>query len=255
MKSSLTANDTPLSRYNHKYKRVLADYVGKNIVCQDYPSVLDVGCRKGVDLAKILGLRKNIRGLGVDLSFESLVTAAEHLKEHKAFCVSQAMAEQLPFKNQVFDVVVSSEVLEHLSEPDQLICEARRVLRDDGVLIMTTPSKYNYTRMLGRIFPPALRNYLRRFIYHYPQGNEGEGDPHFKEYSVKEVRAMCVDNGFAVEDVVGGVLRVPIWPLFEKVSFLVTIWSGLDGLLNKFAWGINLKLNFVIVCRKKAKEA
>jgi SAM-dependent methyltransferase len=49
-----------------------------------------------------------------------------------------ADAHDLPFKDAEFEVVVCSEVLEHLHTPEKAIAEMRRVLKKDGTLILTT---------------------------------------------------------------------------------------------------------------------
>jgi len=49
---------------------------------------------------------------------------------------------QLPFAAGVFDTVLSTEVLEHVPEPSQLIGEAYRVLRPGGCLVLTTPQTW-----------------------------------------------------------------------------------------------------------------
>ena len=44
-------------------------------------------------------------------------------------------------KNKEFDVIVSFEVIEHIADHSQYLKEIRRVLKDDGILIISTPNK------------------------------------------------------------------------------------------------------------------
>ena len=44
-----------------------------------------------------------------------------------------------PFSDGEFDAVLTSEVLEHVFNPDEFLSEINRVLRDDGVLLLTVP--------------------------------------------------------------------------------------------------------------------
>lgn len=50
-----------------------------------------------------------------------------------------ADGQWLPFKGDIFDVVLSTEVLEHVPEPKQVFAEAARVLRPAGLLVVTAP--------------------------------------------------------------------------------------------------------------------
>lgn len=45
----------------------------------------------------------------------------------------------LPFSNAAFDVVLCTELLEHVPDPEATLREIRRVLRDGGTLLLTTP--------------------------------------------------------------------------------------------------------------------
>lgn len=52
-------------------------------------------------------------------------------------------AENLPFEDQSFDVILATEVFEHLSNPNKLILEAYRVLKKNGKIIITVPFLYH----------------------------------------------------------------------------------------------------------------
>lgn len=51
----------------------------------------------------------------------------------------QGDGQCLPFKNGVFDCVISIDVLEHVPYPEKMIKEIQRVLKKDGILILSTP--------------------------------------------------------------------------------------------------------------------
>jgi len=55
---------------------------------------------------------------------------------------------RLPFGDSTFDVVTSFETVEHIPEYGKFVAELRRVLRDDGVMIMSTPNAF-YTRPIN----------------------------------------------------------------------------------------------------------
>lgn len=95
--------------------------------------ILDIGCGDGV----LLSLIKNATLYGIDLDKDSLGYAATKIKAK----LVQAPADKLPFKANFFDVVLATEIIEHLDQPEKLIQEAKRVLKPSGYLILTTPVK------------------------------------------------------------------------------------------------------------------
>jgi SAM-dependent methyltransferase len=56
-----------------------------------------------------------------------------------------ASCTQFPCKDKSVDVVVSFETIEHISEHDQMFAEIRRVLKEDGLLVMSSPDKRHYS--------------------------------------------------------------------------------------------------------------
>lgn len=67
-----------------------------------------------------------------------------------------------------FDLVLCSEVIEHLSSPAAALTSIRRVLRPGGVLVLSTPQRYSPLELLGKIaFLPGILQ-LVRLIYREP---------------------------------------------------------------------------------------
>jgi SAM-dependent methyltransferase len=85
-------------------------------------TALDVGCGNG--FLRSLGFSDAI---GIDIRLNPAVTV-------------RASAENLPFRDQIFDLVFAGEVLEHLNEPAQALNEWTRVLRTGGSLCLSTPN-------------------------------------------------------------------------------------------------------------------
>lgn len=95
--------------------------------------VLDVGCNSG-EFLKLLQDGKNCTAVGVDVSEPVL-----ELARGKGLNVVNADAENLPFEDGAFDVVILREVLVHLHDPVKALKEIRRVLKPTGFLLGSAP--------------------------------------------------------------------------------------------------------------------
>jgi SAM-dependent methyltransferase len=100
--------------------------------CQPNARVLDVG----VGLGRILAPLRNLDRYGIDISVDYLERArSEGIK------VAFARIEDMPFVDQCFDLVVVTDVLEHVFDLNQCTVEILRVLKPGGVLIVRVPYK------------------------------------------------------------------------------------------------------------------
>lgn len=97
----------------------------------NFENVLDVGC--GNQLYKKFISCKNYVGIDVEVSgHSSLFKKVDKFFDGKS----------IPFPNNYFDFILCSEVLEHALEPIDLVKEMRRVLKINGVILLTVPSMW-----------------------------------------------------------------------------------------------------------------
>src|SRR5207247_11216325 len=104
-------------------------------------------------LSQIIIKNSGANYVGVDISDASVKAA-------KGYGISaiqlDASTEELPFEQDSFDLVLCSDVIEHLYDPDFAIEQVKRVLRSDSKLIVKTPnhvSGYNGILLLVGIQP------------------------------------------------------------------------------------------------------
>jgi SAM-dependent methyltransferase len=102
--------------------------------------VLDIACANGWG-TNYLSRKGAKLVVGGDISKGFIEYASTRYGSRGRTVFSLADAEQLPFGNNTFDVVSSCETIEHLNRPECFLSEARRVLKDNGLLICTTPNK------------------------------------------------------------------------------------------------------------------
>ena len=109
--------------------------------------VLDAACGEGYG-SNILseGARKVV---GLDLDANAIIHAKQKYGSDIVSFVEGSI-ENLPFKDNTFDVVVSFETIEHVNGEIQesFLSEIKRVLKPDGILIMSTPNKKVYTDLV-----------------------------------------------------------------------------------------------------------
>lgn len=110
-------------------------------------SVLDVGCGGGSIAMHLAKLGYRVTGVDPDQqAIEAAMKRAETSETDTTFFV--APGEKLPFPASSFDVVICSEVLEHVENLETTLDEVYRVLRFGGVLLFSTPNRTILTHLL-----------------------------------------------------------------------------------------------------------
>lgn len=101
--------------------------------------VLDVGSGEGYGTAMLAAARPEVV-TGIDIDEE----AVGHARESYGPMFERADATRLPFDDGSFDLVVCFETIEHLDDDKGAVRELRRVLADDGLLLISTPNQGEY---------------------------------------------------------------------------------------------------------------
>ena len=122
--------------------------------------VLDVACGEGYGscLMKQWGAKEVV---GVDIS-EEAVQNAQQLFGQEGVTYIQHIAESLPFEDDSFDVGVSLETIEHLDDPVAFLKELRRVVKPDGILVVSCPNDQYYADNVKDFENPY---HQRRYTY------------------------------------------------------------------------------------------
>ena len=107
--------------------------------CPDGGVILDLGCGSALVADRIL--HRDATYVGVDYGGHHIVYAKQKHetsggKLTKVF--ARCDGEKLPFADATFDVLILSEVIEHLLRPERAVWEVARVLKPGGVFVMTT---------------------------------------------------------------------------------------------------------------------
>jgi len=99
-------------------------------------SILDAGCGNGYIANKLHALGHTVTG--IDQSKDGIKIAKQSYPDVEWYNYS-VYDDLTSISGDGFDVIVSSEVIEHLYNPKEFLLNMRKYLNDDGVIILTTP--------------------------------------------------------------------------------------------------------------------
>jgi SAM-dependent methyltransferase len=71
----------------------------------------------------------------------------------------------LPFRDQVFSMVFSRSVFEHLAEPDLVMEEINRTLKPGGFCVILTPNRFDYSSLVARLTPQWFHGWFVNRLY------------------------------------------------------------------------------------------
>jgi ubiquinone/menaquinone biosynthesis C-methylase UbiE len=116
--------------------------------------VIDAGCGTGYG-SEILAAAGARKVTGIDIS-EDAVAAAKASSSHARSEFRLASLHELPFEDASFDLAVCFEVIEHVEDQPRAIGQLRRVLKQDGVLAISSPNR--------DVYPPGNPHHIHEFV-------------------------------------------------------------------------------------------
>ncbi|NCR09499.1 class I SAM-dependent methyltransferase [Microcystis aeruginosa] len=123
-------------RYEHLHRYMaIIDYVKDK-------SVIDIACGEGYGSSIMSAFAKNVSG--IDISPECIANAqSKYQRENLTFL--QGYCNQIPVNSRSVDVVVSFETIEHHDQHEEMLAEIKRILKPEGILIMSSPNRVTYS--------------------------------------------------------------------------------------------------------------
>lgn len=198
--------------------------------------VVDIGCSNR-PLIKLLQLKSN-KVIGIDIDIDALKSLNNH---NSNLILIQAKAENLPLASNIADVVLLLDVLEHTQDDKMVISEAWRVLKPNGLLIVSVP----YKGMFRFLDPENLSRKIKSKTNY----------PFHKHYSFTDLRRLFFRLFKIERKHYGGLFLSPI--TFAANNFclkhfnldLSRFWRKLGDIDYDVSWG-KLSYNLIVKARK-----
>ncbi len=104
--------------------------------------VLDLACGEGYGANILAKNAKSVTGIDYD---EETINHAKNMYRKKNIEFLQGSITDVPIKDsKLFDVIVCFEAIEHVDEPNKVLQEVKRLLKEDGIFLISTPNKIVY---------------------------------------------------------------------------------------------------------------
>lgn len=178
---------------------LLQSYVKKN----DF-KLLDAGCGIGSNLSSIVKKYPDAEIIGIDNYKPDLEIAKNFFLNKAIFILGDCLDTKLISKS--FDVVLSNQVIEHVTRYDEYLHEIKRVLKPKGLLILSTPNFHNPKNVFLKLFfqRPMMRWENNQNLPH----DKYRG--HVKEFYEEELIATLNKHNFRL---------LESKPLIPKITF------------------------------------
>lgn len=144
-------------------------------------TILDVGCASGWLLSEIAKRYPHVQCTGIDVYRKSIEYGKRRYKHLRLFC---ADAHNLPFPDHSFDLIVCTELLEHVIYPEKVLSEIKRVLKPQGFAIIEMDTG----------------NFLFKVIWYW-WTNLRKGvwkDAHIHSFNTKRLEELIIESNFKI---------------------------------------------------------
>lgn len=159
------------------------------------PKILDLACADG-SFVNLAAQKFSGQPFGLDIAPQNIKRAQKKLDHAEIHDLNLP----LPYKSNTFDLIFALEIIEHLFDTDQFIKNIHRVLKPQGILILSTPNL------------ASIKNRLRLLFNHYPQYLEysAQGAGHIHLYTSKTLINQLQHHHFKIHQVTSPNFPFPI---------------------------------------------
>lgn len=225
------------------------------------PNILDIGCYIGTDLFMLPKPNPQAKYWGADVSHDAIKQAKSLAKKRGEKNIEFEVVDgnkPLPFKKNFFDVILSLEMIEHLKDPLHFLLDLNRILKRDGVLILTTPNESRITNQLIEHLPRPLKqsydsarekDFSRHGNLFHLDPEIWDHDAHISVYGYPKWKNLFQETGFMVEKLDGSSIYGGTRLIGDR-PFLLGLTILLDSFIDKLPFKPYLQMCLIVKLRK-----
>jgi len=166
-----------------------------------FSDVVDVGCGPGLKLVEIAKSLPNVHFCGVDQ--QSAIEDCRRTHSVGDWFVDNFESSSGVMNGQLFDLVICSDVIEHLGDPDSLLINLSALVRPGGFILISTPDRDVFR---GRNVTTCPNPY------------------HVREWAFSEFKSYVLDRGF---EIVQHFHQLPVRMKLNKIWLLEVLLRAL----------------------------
>jgi 2-polyprenyl-3-methyl-5-hydroxy-6-metoxy-1,4-benzoquinol methylase len=242
LQQTLYASKNPTRRWLHEFRRDWILDALRRYRTEGMRHALEIGPGSGVYLTTLANFFDKVGAADVANAF---LTQARRLADsHPNIDVIEDDIVHSKLPTGTFDLILCSEVIEHIADSGAALAQIGRIIKPDGVLILSTPQKYSLLELASKIaFLPGVIEVVRR-IYQEPIIETG----HINLLTAKAVREQLQRAGFSLKESHVGGLYLPIVAEFFGQLGLRSALAA-ERLLRRLDWTGVLWTQFYVAVR------
>lgn len=201
-------------------KMIKGDHQGKTL--------LDIGSGPGIMIDAVL--RYGYTVTAADAAPKMIELTKEQFAGNPKVSYLVSDARALPVADNTYDTATAMGLAEYFGEDDTYYTEMRRVLKKDGILIVTYPNIFSPWRVFNRVALAILRP-IRALLG--IDTSQKENNIRHKEYTVAGVKKQLRAHGFEPQEVVYYNFKLIPYPLDNMLGRFTVIQSKIFEVLDR----------------------
>jgi len=157
-------------------------------------TIIELGCKYAELRKMLIETGKHFNYIGIDIDKYTLEKIDDF--NSKDF-ICHDINKGIPLENNSADYIICMEVLEHLENASYFLEESKRILKENGSIIISVPNPYSWNEM--------YRNFFRK--------KDTEG--HIASFTYQNIQSLVQFSGLNIIDELGSFTRIP----FSKKIF------------------------------------